>query len=86
MESVHTNEGIMLWYTAKDTKLKSEVPDTDKSDFCKPSKIVFTLAEKFLRQVYMIGLDNYCTITPQLSDLLNETEPHAIGTARSNKN
>jgi hypothetical protein len=39
----------MLWYTAKDTKLKSEVPGTDKSDFCKPLKIVFTLAEKFLR-------------------------------------
>jgi hypothetical protein len=89
MESVHTNEGTcsgmesfelceaktgymwdMLCYTAKDTKLKSEVPGTDKSDFCKPSE--------------MIGLDNYCITTPELSDMLNETEPDAIGTARSN--
>jgi hypothetical protein len=28
----------------------------------------------------------YYFITPELSDLLNETEPHAIGTARSNNN
>jgi hypothetical protein len=60
----------MLWYTGKDTELKNEVLGIDTSHYSKPSKIVFTLAEKLNRQGYMIGLDNYCS-SPELFDMLN---------------
>jgi hypothetical protein len=49
----------MLWYTRKDTELKNEVLGISISHYSKPSKVVFTLAEKLLIQAFIIGLDNY---------------------------
>jgi hypothetical protein len=45
---------------------------------------VFTLAEKLLREDYMIGLDNYYS-NPKLFDLLNDLKTDAIETVRSNR-
>jgi hypothetical protein len=47
-------------------------------------KIVFTLAEKLLRQDYIIGLDNYCS-SPELFDMRNEYETDVVGTVRTNR-
>jgi hypothetical protein len=54
------------------------------SPYSKPSKTVFNLAEKLLRQGYIIGLDNYYS-SPELFDMLNNLETDAVGTVRSNR-
>jgi hypothetical protein len=66
------------------TELKNKVFGIDILYYSKPSKIVFTLAEKLFRQAYIIGLDNYC-ISPELFDLLNELETDAVGTVKSDR-
>jgi hypothetical protein len=47
----------MLWYAGKDTELRMRFLVSIFLHYSKPSKIVFTLAEKLLRQGYIIGLD-----------------------------
>jgi hypothetical protein len=74
----------ILWYTRKDTELNNEVLGIDISHYSKLSKTMFTLAEKLLRQVYIIGLDNYYS-SPELFYMLNELETDAVGTVRSNR-
>jgi hypothetical protein len=74
----------MLWYTGKDTEQKNEVLGIDISHYSKLSKTVFTLAEKLLRQGYIIGLDNYYS-SPELFDTLNKLETDAVGTVRCNR-
>jgi hypothetical protein len=73
----------MLWYT-EDTELKKQVHGINISHYSKPSKIVFILAEKLLRQGYIIGLDNHYS-SPELFYMLNELETGAVRTARSNR-
>ena len=74
----------MLWYTGATTQLKDEVHGVDISSFTKPSKIVCTLAERLLKQGYLITMDNYYS-SPELFDFLNEMETDAVGTVRSNR-
>jgi hypothetical protein len=70
-----------LLNTGKGTDLKNEVLGINISHYYKPSKTVLTLAEKLLRQGYIIGPDNYNN-GPELFDLLNDPETVAVGTVR----
>jgi hypothetical protein len=74
----------MLWYTGKDTEPKNDILGIDISHYSKLLKIVFTLAEKLLRQIYIIGLDNYYG-SPELFDMLNKLETDAVGTVMSSR-
>ena len=74
----------MLWYTGKDTQLKTEIHGIDISNCTKPTRVVFTLAENLLKQGYAIALDNYYC-SPELFDLLNKLDTDAFGTVRSNR-
>jgi hypothetical protein len=73
----------MLWFTGKDTELKEKVL-VNISHYSKPSKIVFTLSKKLLRQDYIIRLDSYYG-SPEIFGMLNSLETGAVGTVRSNR-
>jgi hypothetical protein len=66
------------------TELKHKVLGIDISDIHKPSKIVFSLFERLLRQGYTIGFNNYYN-SSKLLDLPNELETDAAGTIRSTR-
>jgi hypothetical protein len=63
----------MLIYTGKDTKLISKVHGIDMSQSSKPSKAVFTLADRLLKLSYILGLDNYYR-SQELLDVLNDLD------------
>jgi hypothetical protein len=69
----------MLWYIGKGTELKNKVLGIKISHYFSLSKSVFSLAEKLLRQGYIIGLDSYYR-SSGLFGMLNELETDAVGT------
>lgn len=74
----------ILWYTVKETELVNEVCGVNISQFTKPSKFMFALAETLLNKGYLIALDNYYS-SPELFNQLNEFQTDAVGTVKSNR-